>query len=137
MVAAILRLPSAKERQEAFSTCSSHRSVLSLMYGSCVFIYLKPKQVSRLDSNKEAALVNAVVTPQLNPVIYTLRNKQVHQALRDTLSRWGQACRQEHQEEDSAQVLGSSEALHGGLLDSCPVLSSINISFHSGIVCGS
>ena len=87
MVAAILRLPSAKERQEAFSTCSSHRSVLSLMYGSCVFIYLKPKQVSRLDSNKEAALVNAVVTPQLNPVIYTLRNKQVHQALRDTLSR--------------------------------------------------
>uniref|UniRef100_A0A452ELV5 G-protein coupled receptors family 1 profile domain-containing protein n=1 Tax=Capra hircus TaxID=9925 RepID=A0A452ELV5_CAPHI len=87
MVAAILRLPSAKERQEAFSTCSSHRSVLSLMYGSCVFIYLKPKQVSRLDSNKEAALVNAVVTPLLNPVIYTLRNKQVHQALRDTLSR--------------------------------------------------
>ena len=87
MVAAILRLPSAKERQEAFSTCSSHRSVLSLMYGSCVFIYLKPKQVSRLDSNKEAALVNAVVTPQLNPVIYTLRNKQVHQALRKMMFR--------------------------------------------------
>ena len=55
------------------------------MYGSCVFIYLKPKQVNRLDSNKEAALVNTVVTPVLNPVIYTLRNKQVHQALRDTL----------------------------------------------------
>ncbi|XP_068838384.1 olfactory receptor 6C75-like [Capricornis sumatraensis] len=87
MVATILRLPSAKERQKAFSTCSSHLSVLSLMYGSCVFIYLKPKQVSRLDSNKEAALVNAVVTPLLNPVTYTLRNKQVRQALRDTLSR--------------------------------------------------
>ena len=87
MVATMLRLPSAKERQKAFSTCSSHLSVLSLMYGSCVFIYLKPKQVSRLDSNKEAALVNAVVTPLLSPVIYTLRNKQGHQAPRDTLSR--------------------------------------------------
>ena len=87
IVITILRLPSAKERQKAFSTCSSHLIVLSLMYGSCVFIYLNPKQVDRLDSNKEAALVNTVVTPVLNPVIYTLRNKQVHQALRDTLSR--------------------------------------------------
>ena len=48
---------------------------------------MKPKQVSRLDSNKEAALVNTVVTPQLNPVIYTLRNKQVHQALRKMMFR--------------------------------------------------
>uniref|UniRef100_A0A8C6DJI0 G-protein coupled receptors family 1 profile domain-containing protein n=1 Tax=Moschus moschiferus TaxID=68415 RepID=A0A8C6DJI0_MOSMO len=75
IVVTILRLPSAKERQKAFSTCSSHLIVLALMYGSCVFIYVKPKQVNRLDSNKEAALVNTVV------------NKQVHQALRDTLSR--------------------------------------------------
>ena len=87
IVVRILRLPSAKERQNAFSTCSSDLIVLSLMYGSCVFIYLKLKQVNRLDSNREAALVNTVVTPLLNPVIYILRNKQVHQALRDTLSR--------------------------------------------------
>ena len=44
------------------------------MYASCVFIYMKRKQVNRLDSNKEAALVNTVVTPLLNPVTYTLRN---------------------------------------------------------------
>ena len=87
IVTTLIRLPSAKERQKAFSTCSSHLIVLSLMYGSCVFIYVKLKQVDGLDSNKEAALVNTVVTPVLNPVIYTLRNKQVHQALRDTLSR--------------------------------------------------
>ncbi|XP_020007826.2 olfactory receptor 6C75-like [Castor canadensis] len=87
IVVTIVRLPSAKERQKAFSTCSSHLIVLSLMYGSCVFIYVKPKQRSRLDSNREAALVNTVVTPLLNPVIYTLRNKQVHQALREALSR--------------------------------------------------
>nr|XP_026255334.1 olfactory receptor 6C4-like [Urocitellus parryii] len=87
IVVTIMHLPSAKERQRAFSTCSSHLLVLSLMYGSCVFIYIKPKQASRLDSNREAALVNTVVTPLLNPIIYTLRNKQVHQALRDALSR--------------------------------------------------
>ena len=79
----IIGLPSAKERQKAFSTCPSHLIVLSLMYGSWVFIYLKPKQANRLDSNKEAALVNTVVTPLLNPVIYTLQNKQVH------LPLWG------------------------------------------------
>ncbi|XP_021516530.1 olfactory receptor 6C4-like [Meriones unguiculatus] len=87
IVVTIVRLPSARERQRAFSTCSSHLIVLSLMYGSCVFIYMKPKQTSRLDTNREAALVNTVVTPLLNPVIYTLRNKQVHQALRDVMSR--------------------------------------------------
>ncbi|XP_047681999.1 olfactory receptor 6C4-like [Prionailurus viverrinus] len=87
IVVTVVRLPSAKERQKAFSTCSSHLIVLSLMYGSCVFIYVKPKQTNRLVSNREAALVNTVVTPLLNPVIYTLRNKQVHQALRDALSR--------------------------------------------------
>ncbi|XP_065775284.1 olfactory receptor 6C74-like [Muntiacus reevesi] len=87
IVVTIIGLPSAKERQKAFSTCSSHLIALSLMYGSSVFIYMKPKQVNRLDSNKEAALVNTVVTPLLNPVIYTLRNKQVHQALRETRSR--------------------------------------------------
>ncbi|XP_077932978.1 olfactory receptor 6C74-like [Halichoerus grypus] len=87
IVVTIMRLPSAKEQQKAFSTCSSHLIVLSLMYGSCVFIYVKPKQTNRLDSNREAALVNTVVTPLLNPVIYTLRNKQVHQALRETMCR--------------------------------------------------
>ncbi|XP_042552456.1 olfactory receptor 6C75-like, partial [Dipodomys spectabilis] len=87
IAATIIRLPSAKERRRAFSTCSSHLMVLSLMYGSCVFIYVKPKQTSRLDSNREAALVNTVVTPLLNPVIYTLRNKQVHQALQEVLCR--------------------------------------------------
>ncbi|XP_022355980.1 olfactory receptor 6C74-like [Enhydra lutris kenyoni] len=87
IVVTIMQLPSAKEKQKAFSTCSSHLIVLSLMYGSCVFIYVKPKQTNRLESNREAALVNMVVTPLLNPVIYTLQNKQVHQALRETMYR--------------------------------------------------
>ena len=85
IAATIMHLPSAKEQQKAFSTYCSHLIVLSLMYGSSIFIYVKPKQVNRLDSNKEAALVNTVVTPLLNPVIYTLRNKQVHQALKNNV----------------------------------------------------
>ncbi|XP_022355989.1 olfactory receptor 6C74-like [Enhydra lutris kenyoni] len=85
IVVTIMQLPSAKEKKKAFSTCSSHLIVLSLMYGSCVFIYVKPKQTNTLDSNREADIVNTVVTPLLNPVIYTLWNKQVHQALRETI----------------------------------------------------
>ncbi|XP_068927363.1 olfactory receptor 6C75-like [Petaurus breviceps papuanus] len=81
----IMRLPSAKERQKAFSTCSSHLIVLFLMYGSCIFIYIKPNQSNRLDTNREAALMNTVVTPVLNPFIYTLRNKQFKLALRGAI----------------------------------------------------
>ncbi|XP_003433692.1 olfactory receptor 6C2-like [Canis lupus baileyi] len=87
IVITIVQLLSAKEKKKAFSTCSSHLIVLSLMYGSCVFIYMKPKQTKGLDSNREATLVNMVVTTLLNPVISTLQNKQVHWAVRDTLSR--------------------------------------------------
>ncbi|XP_051829957.1 olfactory receptor 6C75-like [Antechinus flavipes] len=83
----IVNLPSIKERQKAFSTCSSHFIVLCLLYGSSVFIYLKPNQAKTFDTNREAALVNTVVTPLLNPFIYTLRNKQVKQALRNVLYR--------------------------------------------------
>ncbi|XP_074092464.1 LOW QUALITY PROTEIN: olfactory receptor 6C2-like [Macrotis lagotis] len=81
----IMHLPSAKERQKAFSTCSPHLIVLSLMYGSCIFIYIKPNQTNRLDTNREAALMNTVITPVLNPFIYILRNKQFKLAFRDTV----------------------------------------------------
>ncbi|XP_074092281.1 olfactory receptor 6M1-like [Macrotis lagotis] len=87
IIITIVNLPTAKERQKAFSTCSSHLIVLFLTYGSCVFIYVKPKQADRLESNKEAALVNTVITPLLNPFIYTLRNKQVKKALRNAVYR--------------------------------------------------
>ncbi|XP_068927624.1 olfactory receptor 6C75-like [Petaurus breviceps papuanus] len=87
IITTIANLPSAKEKQKAFSTCSSHLIVLFLTYGSCVFIYVKPKQADRIEANKEAALVNTVITPLLNPFIYTLRNKQFKKALRDALYR--------------------------------------------------
>ncbi|XP_003474357.1 olfactory receptor 6E1-like [Cavia porcellus] len=84
----ILHIPSAKERQKAFSTCSSHITVVSLFYGSCIFMYIRSgKGGQGEDQNKVVALLNTVVTPVLNPFIYTLRNKQVKQAFREQMSK--------------------------------------------------
>ncbi|XP_010829707.1 PREDICTED: olfactory receptor 49-like [Bison bison bison] len=84
----ILRLPAAKERWKAFSTCSSHITVVSLFYGSCIFMYVRSgKGGQGEDRNKVVALLNTVVTPVLNPFIYTLRNKQVKQVFREQLNK--------------------------------------------------
>ncbi|NP_001377669.1 olfactory receptor family 6 subfamily E member 1C [Bos taurus] len=84
----ILRLPAAKERWKAFSTCSSHITVVSLVYGSCIFMYVRSgKGGQGEDRNKVVALLNTVVTPVLNPFIYTLRNKQVKQVFREQLNK--------------------------------------------------
>ncbi|XP_062946168.1 olfactory receptor 6E1-like [Cynocephalus volans] len=84
----ILQIPSAKERQKAFSTCSSHITVVSLFYGSCIFMYVRPgKGGQGEDKSKIVALLNTVVTPMLNPFIYTLRNKQVKQVFREQVSK--------------------------------------------------
>ncbi|KAG8509418.1 Olfactory receptor 49 [Galemys pyrenaicus] len=84
----ILRIPSGKERHKAFSTCSSHIIVVSLFYGSCIFMYIRSGKGGQAeDRNKVVALLNTVVTPMLNPFIYTLRNKQVKQAFREQVNR--------------------------------------------------
>ncbi|XP_073067632.1 olfactory receptor 6E1 [Manis javanica] len=84
----ILRIPSARERQKAFSTCSSHIIVVSLFYGSCIFMYVRSgKGDQGKDRNKVVALLNTVVTPMLNPFIYTLRNKQVKRVFRDQVNK--------------------------------------------------
>uniref|UniRef100_A0A8C3YS89 Olfactory receptor n=1 Tax=Catagonus wagneri TaxID=51154 RepID=A0A8C3YS89_9CETA len=84
----ILRIPLAKERRKAFSTCSSHIIVVSLFYGSCIFMYVRSgKGHQGEDRNKVVALLNTVVTPMLNPFIYTLRNKQVKQVFSQQMSK--------------------------------------------------
>ncbi|KAM6154239.1 olfactory receptor 10A5-like [Erethizon dorsatum] len=77
---AILRIPSAAGRHKAFSTCSSHILVVSLFFGTALFTYLQPKNSHTPDTDKATALMFTVVTPALNPVIYTLRNKEVKEA---------------------------------------------------------
>ncbi|XP_055976091.1 olfactory receptor 6C4-like [Sorex fumeus] len=79
----ILKIPSAQQRKKAFSTCSSHMVVISLSYGSCIFIYVKPSAKEGVAFSKGVAVLNTSIAPLLNPFIYTLRNKQVKQAWKD------------------------------------------------------
>uniref|UniRef100_A0A286Y5G4 G-protein coupled receptors family 1 profile domain-containing protein n=1 Tax=Cavia porcellus TaxID=10141 RepID=A0A286Y5G4_CAVPO len=72
----VFRIPSAAGRHTAFSTCSSHILVVSLFYGTSLFTYIQPKNSHTPDTDKATALMFTLVTPALNPVIYTLRNKE-------------------------------------------------------------
>lgn len=87
IIKTILSIPSAQKRTKAFSTCSSHMIVVSLTYGSCIFIYMKPSAKERVTLSKGVAVIYTSVAPLLNPFIYTLRNQQVKQAFKDTLQK--------------------------------------------------
>lgn len=79
----MLRIPSAQQRKKAFSTCSSHMIVVSISYGSCIFMYVKTSAKEGVALTKGVAMLNTSVAPMLNPFIYTLRNQQVKQAFKD------------------------------------------------------
>ncbi|XP_070474235.1 olfactory receptor 9A4-like [Equus przewalskii] len=81
----ILKIPSASGRRKAFSTCASHCTFVVIGYGSCLFLYVKPKQTQAAEYNKIASLLISVLTPFLNPFIFTLRNDKVKEALRDSM----------------------------------------------------
>ncbi|XP_067416423.1 olfactory receptor 6F1-like [Emydura macquarii macquarii] len=85
IIATILRLPSAKGWQKAFSTCSPHLTVVTIWYSSTIFLFVKPSAKERLDLNKTINIFNTIVTLLLNPFIYTLRNKEVKEALGKTV----------------------------------------------------
>uniref|UniRef100_A0A8D1NCZ4 Olfactory receptor n=1 Tax=Sus scrofa TaxID=9823 RepID=A0A8D1NCZ4_PIG len=87
IIRTILRFPSAQQRKKAFSTCSSHMIVVSMTYGSCIFMYIKPSAKDEVAINKGVSLLTTSVAPLLNPFIYTLRNKQVRQSFYDTFKR--------------------------------------------------
>ncbi|KAG3291691.1 olfactory receptor 6C2-like [Ictidomys tridecemlineatus] len=87
IIKTILRFPSAQQRKRAFSTCSSHMIVVSITYGSCIFIYVKPSAKESVAINKGVTVLMTSIAPMLNPFIYTLRNKQVRQAFNDSFKR--------------------------------------------------
>ncbi|XP_069892449.1 olfactory receptor 6C2-like [Dipodomys merriami] len=87
IIKTILQFPSAKQRKKAFSTCSSHMIVISITYGSCIFIYVKPSAKDSMAVNKGVVVLTTSIAPMLNPFIYTLRNKQVKQAFSNTVKR--------------------------------------------------
>ncbi|CAO2596754.1 Olfactory receptor 10AG1 [Lemmus lemmus] len=87
IIATILRLPTAQGRAKAFSTCSSHLVVVLLFYVSASITYLMPKTTHSAVSDKLLSLFYTIVTPMFNPLIYSLRNKDVIAALRRLLFR--------------------------------------------------
>ncbi|XP_066111449.1 olfactory receptor 1D2 isoform X1 [Saccopteryx bilineata] len=80
IVRAILRLPSASSKYKAFSTCASHLAVVTLFYGTLGMVYFKPLNTYSM-KDSVATVMYAVVTPMMNPFIYSLRNKDMHGAL--------------------------------------------------------
>ncbi|XP_019285058.2 olfactory receptor 1D2-like [Panthera pardus] len=80
IVRTILQIPSASSKYKAFSTCASHLAVVSLFYGTLCMVYLQPLQSYSM-KDSVATVMYAVVTPMMNPFIYSLRNKDMHGAL--------------------------------------------------------
>ncbi|XP_051829967.1 olfactory receptor 287 [Antechinus flavipes] len=86
IISTIVRIPSAQGRYKAFSTCSSHLTVVLIWYGSTIFLHVRTSVESSLDLTKAITVLNTIVTPVLNPFIYTLRNKDVKEAFWKTVS---------------------------------------------------
>ncbi|DAA13939.1 olfactory receptor family 8 subfamily B member 1U [Bos taurus] len=82
----IFHIRSTEGRSKAISTCSSHIIAVSLFFGSCAFMYLKPSSAGSLDEQKVSSLFYTNVVAMMNPLIYSLRNKDVKTALRKTVS---------------------------------------------------
>ncbi|KAG8509272.1 Olfactory receptor 11L1 [Galemys pyrenaicus] len=87
IVAAILRIPSASGRAKTFSTCGSHLAVVTIYYGTMISMYVRPNAHLSPEINKIISVFYTVVTPLLNPVIYSLRNKDFKAAVRKVVMR--------------------------------------------------
>ncbi|XP_007956900.1 olfactory receptor 8D1-like [Orycteropus afer afer] len=86
ILSSILHICSAEGRSKAFSTCSSHLATVGVFYGSIIFLYFKPTSVSNTTQEKVASVFYTTVIPMLNPLIYSLRNKDVKEALKIILN---------------------------------------------------
>ncbi|XP_077118617.1 olfactory receptor 6B9-like [Ranitomeya variabilis] len=88
IVLAILRIPSNTGRQKAFSTCSSHLTVVSIFYWTMFSVYVVPTKGQTSTISKILSLLYTVFTPFINPIIYSLRNKDIRKSVQETLHKW-------------------------------------------------
>ncbi|XP_038193086.1 olfactory receptor 8K3-like [Arvicola amphibius] len=84
ILTAVLRMNSAEGRRKAFSTCGSHLAVVTVFYGTLIFMYVQPQSSHSIDTDKMSSIFYTLVIPMLNPLIYTLRNKDVKSSLHRT-----------------------------------------------------
>ena len=87
IISTVIRMQSGEGRLKAFSTCSSHLTVVVLYYGSGIFAYMRPNSKTMSERDKVISLFYSVMTSMLNPIIYSLRNKDVKGALRKLAGR--------------------------------------------------
>ncbi|XP_004646999.1 olfactory receptor 8J2-like [Octodon degus] len=85
IIFAILKIRSAEGQRKAFSMCASHMTAVTVFYGTLLFMYLQPRTNHSLDTDKTASVFYTLVIPMLNPVIYSLRNRDVKDALQRLL----------------------------------------------------
>ncbi|CAI9560275.1 unnamed protein product [Staurois parvus] len=87
IISTILKMSSTKGRRKVFSTCTSHLCVVSLYYGTIVFIYLRPRGSYSVNRDRIVSILYTVVTPMFNPIIYSIRNNEVKGTLKKILFR--------------------------------------------------
>ncbi|XP_023414014.1 olfactory receptor 8G1-like [Loxodonta africana] len=87
IIASILHMRSTEGKSKAFSTCSSHILAVTIFYGSLAFMYLQPSNVSSMEEGKVSSVFYTIVVPVLNPLIYSLRNKDANVALKKMLEK--------------------------------------------------
>uniref|UniRef100_A0A8C0J8E4 Olfactory receptor n=1 Tax=Chelonoidis abingdonii TaxID=106734 RepID=A0A8C0J8E4_CHEAB len=89
IIKAILKIRTAEGRKKAFSTCAAHLIVVLLFFGSIIFMYVRLKTSYSLDYDRAFAVIYAVVTPLINPIIYSLRNKEILNAIKRKIPQKG------------------------------------------------
>ena len=89
---AVFQMCSAESRKKAFSTCGSHLMVVVVFYGSLLFMYMQPNSTHSFDTDKMASVFYILVIPMLNPLIYSLRNKEVKNAFQRVLKNKCKLC---------------------------------------------
>ncbi|XP_074057912.1 olfactory receptor 5AR1-like [Macrotis lagotis] len=86
IIIAILKIRSTEGKRKAFSTCASHMTAVSLFYGTIIFMYLRPTSSYSLNQDRVVSVLYTVIIPMLNPIIYSLRNKEVKDTLYKVLT---------------------------------------------------
>ncbi|XP_071972440.1 olfactory receptor 5AS1-like [Engystomops pustulosus] len=86
IISNVFKIRSSQGRDKAFSTCASHLTVVSMFYGTIIFMYLKPRSADLPEIDKTVSIIYTAVTPMLNPIIYSMRNKDVKDTIKMKLS---------------------------------------------------
>ena len=87
IIHAVLRVPSGRGRYKVFSTCGSHLTVVALFYGTVISVYIRPSSTYSVMKDRVITVIYTVVIPMMNPFIYSLRNKDMKQAMKKLMRK--------------------------------------------------